>query len=76
MMLLLAGILLGAVLVAAYCAWSLRRQARGLEIHAHADGTVHEHHRGSIAHDHPTLADRHEHLVRRIFRETVHESIS
>jgi len=43
---------------AAYCWWSLRREARGMEIHAHFDGTVHEHFRGSKSHQHPTFADR------------------
>jgi hypothetical protein len=69
--LLVIGLLLGCALAAAYCVRSLRREARGLEIHAHADGTVHEHHRGGVPHDHPTVADRHERLVRRLFRESV-----
>ena len=65
----LVTMVLGAVLVAVCCWRSLRRQARGLEIHAHADGTVHEHHRGGVAHVHPTFADRHGRLVARIFGE-------
>jgi hypothetical protein len=43
---------------AAYCWWTLRREARGHEIHAHADGTVHEHWRGSKNHAHPTFSER------------------
>jgi hypothetical protein len=43
---------------AAYCWITLRREARGHDIHAHADGTVHEHWRGSRNHTHPTFADR------------------
>jgi hypothetical protein len=35
-----------------YASRSLHRQARGLEAHAHADGTVHSHHRGSVPHAH------------------------
>lgn len=66
------GVLMLAVVAAvAYCSHSLHRQALGRDIHAHADGTVHEHHRGSVAHEHPTLGDRHERVLRRLFRETV-----
>jgi hypothetical protein len=54
--------------LAVYCKRSLVREARGHEAHAHADGTVHEHHRGSVPHSHPTLADRHDHLLARMFR--------
>lgn len=57
------------VAIAAYSKWSLIREARGLEIHAHSDGTVHEHHRGAVPHTHPTLAERHERRVARLFRE-------
>jgi hypothetical protein len=52
---------------AACCWWSLRREAHGMEIHAHSDGTVHEHFRGSSNHQHPTLADRYERLLTRWF---------
>jgi hypothetical protein len=69
--LLLAGMMLGCLAVAVYCKRSLVREARGQEIHAHADGTVHEHHRGAVPHTHPTLADRHEQMVGRLFREPV-----
>jgi hypothetical protein len=54
----LATMLLAMTAGAAYCWWSLRREARGHEIHAHSDGTVHEHFRGSRHHVHPTYADR------------------
>jgi hypothetical protein len=50
--------LLGMTAGAAYCWLSLRREARGHEIHAHSDGTVHEHFRGSKSHQHPTVSDR------------------
>jgi hypothetical protein len=32
---------------------------------------VHEHHRGAVAHTHPTFAERHERRVSRLFRESV-----
>ena len=67
--LVLVAMVLLCVALAGYCRWSLRREARGLEIHAHADGTVHEHHRGAVPHSHPTLAERHERRVARLFRE-------
>jgi len=54
----LVTMLLAMTAGAAYCWWSLRRQARGHEIHAHSDGTVHEHFRGSKPHAHPTFAER------------------
>lgn len=57
----------GCAALAVYCKRSLVREARGREIHAHADGTVHEHHRGSLPHSHPTLADRHDQLLARVF---------
>ena len=63
--------MLGCLGVAVYSKRSLVRQARGLEVHAHSDGTVHEHHRGSVPHTHPTLAERHERRVSRLFREPV-----
>jgi hypothetical protein len=68
--LVLVSMVLLCVALAAYCKWSLLREARGLEIHAHSDGTVHEHHRGAVPHTHPTLADRHERRVARIFGES------
>ena len=67
----LAVMVLGCLAVAVYTKRSLVREARGLEIHAHADGTVHEHHRGAVPHSHPTLAERHERRVARLFREPV-----
>jgi len=48
---------------AVYCWSSLRREARGHEIHAHSDGTVHEHFRGSRRHQHPTFSDRYHHRL-------------
>jgi hypothetical protein len=69
--LLLAGLMLGCLVVAAYFKWSLVREARGHEIHAHSDGTVHEHYRGAVPHTHPTFAERHERRVSRLFRESV-----
>jgi hypothetical protein len=56
--------------VAVYCKRSLHRERRGLEIHAHADGTVHEHHRGAVPHTHPTFLERYDTRVSRLFRET------
>ena len=60
---LVLAMLLGMTAGAAYCWWSLRREARGHEIHAHADGTVHEHFRGSRTHQHPTFSDRYHHRL-------------
>jgi hypothetical protein len=67
--LVLVALVAVCVTLAVYAKWSLVREARGLEIHAHSDGTVHEHHRGAVPHSHPTLAERHERRVARIFRE-------
>jgi hypothetical protein len=67
--LVLVALVLGCLALAGYSKWSLVRESRGLEIHAHSDGTVHEHHRGAVPHTHPTLAERHERLVARVFRE-------
>ncbi len=69
--LLLVVLLAACVALAFYSKWSLVREARGLEIHAHDDGTVHEHFRGDVPHVHPTLADRHEDLLARLFRDRV-----
>ena len=69
--LLLPALMLGCLALAVYCKRSLVREARGHEIHAHADGTVHEHHRGAVPHTHPTFAERHERRVARLFRESV-----
>jgi hypothetical protein len=68
---LLAALVLGCLVVAVYTKRSLVREARGLEVHAHADGTVHEHHRGAVPHTHPTFSERHERRVARLFREPV-----
>jgi hypothetical protein len=67
--LVLVSLMALCVVLAVYAKWSLVREARGLEIHAHSDGTVHEHHRGAVPHTHPTLSERHERRVSRIFRE-------
>jgi hypothetical protein len=56
----------GCAVLAVYCKRSLVRESRGLEIHAHPDGTVHEHHRGAVAHVHPTFAERYESRVARV----------
>jgi hypothetical protein len=52
---------------AAYCWVSLRREARGSEIHAHSDGTVHEHFRGSRSHQHPTFSERYSNRLTAMF---------
>ena len=57
----------GCLALATYSTWSLRREARGHEIHAHADGTVHSHHRGSRPHAHPTFAERYDARLARWF---------
>lgn len=57
----------GCAAVAAYSSWSLRREARGQEIHAHAGGTVHSHHRGSRPHAHPTFVERYDARLARVF---------
>lgn len=67
--LLLPALMLGCLALAVYCKRSLVREARGHEIHAHSDGTVHEHHRGAVPHTHPTFAERHERRIARLFRE-------
>jgi hypothetical protein len=67
--LLLAALLAGCLVLATYSKWSLVREARGLEIHAHDDGTVHEHFRGDAPHVHPTLSERHDDLLARLFRD-------
>ena len=56
---LLAVALMTAALatLAAYSTWTLSRERCGREIHAHADGTVHSHFRGSRAHSHPTWSE-------------------
>lgn len=68
--LVLAVLVLACLSVAFYCRRSLLRQARGLELHAHADGTVHEHHRGDVPHAHPTFSERYDMTLARILRET------
>jgi hypothetical protein len=67
--LVLVALVLVCLSVAVYCKRSLVREARGLEIHAHSDGTVHEHHRGGTPHAHPTFTERYERRVSRLFRE-------
>jgi hypothetical protein len=62
-------LMIGCLVVAVYCKRSLTREARGLEIHAHSDGTVHEHHRGGVPHAHPRLSDRHASRLSRLFKE-------
>lgn len=47
-------------LVAAWLGWQEHRASRGNDIHAHADGTVHEHFRGSAPHVHPTAIERYD----------------
>jgi hypothetical protein len=51
-MLVVALMMLACVAMMAYALRSLHRQARGLEVHAHADGIIHSHHRGSVPHAH------------------------
>ncbi len=57
----------GCIAAATYSAISLHRESRGLEIHAHDDGTVHSHHRGSRHHVHPTFAERYDARLARYF---------
>ena len=42
-----------------------RRETGAHDAHAHADGTVHEHFRGSRPHAHPTLLERYDALLDR-----------
>lgn len=47
--------------------WLLRLEhleRTGGDIHAHSDGTVHEHFRGSRRHSHPTTIERYDWLAR------------
>jgi hypothetical protein len=67
--LILVLLVVGCAGIATYCKRSLVREARGAEIHAHSDGTVHEHHRGDSPHSHPRLTERHERLLGRLFRD-------
>lgn len=55
------------VALATYSALSLRSESRGQEIHAHSDGTVHSHHRGSRPHAHPTFVERYDARLARAF---------
>lgn len=67
---LLLLVLLGAVTlaVAAYSWWTLRNERLGREIHAHSDGTVHSHFRGSHTHDHPTVSERYDARLSGLFK--------
>ena len=56
----------GLVLLAAWLGWQERRAQRGHEIHAHADGTVHEHYRGNAPHAHPTAIERYDSWLTRV----------
>ena len=56
----------GLVLLAAWLGWQERRAQRGHEIHAHADGTVHEHFRGNTPHEHPTVIERYDSWLTRV----------
>lgn len=67
--LILVVVAISCLLSALWAKWSLDREARGLEIHAHSDGTVHEHFRGDVPHRHPTLTERHDQILARIFRD-------
>ncbi len=67
--LVLAGLMLACLAAAAYCKRSIIREAKGHEMHAHSDGTVHEHHRGATPHTHPTLLERYDSRLTRIFGE-------
>jgi hypothetical protein len=67
--LMLIALVAGCLALAVYSKRSLVRESRGREIHAHADGTVHEHHRGDVPHTHPTLSERHEEILARLFRD-------
>lgn len=61
-------VLLIAVLVvaAAWLGWHERLAQRGNDIHAHADGTVHEHFRGGSSHAHPTTIERYDSWLTRV----------
>lgn len=59
-------LLAGLVLVAAWLGWQERRVRYGRDIHAHADGTVHEHLRGSAPHAHPTAIERYDSWLTRV----------
>ena len=54
------------VLLAAWLGWQEHRAQRGNDIHAHADGTVHEHFRGSAPHAHPTAIERYDSWLTRV----------
>jgi len=56
----LASGILSVATLTTYAWWTLRREVHGQEIHAHADGTVHSHFRGSRPHEHPTFVDRYD----------------
>ena len=53
-------------LVAAWLGWLEFRARRGNDLHAHDDGTVHEHFRGHAPHAHPTTMDRYDAWLTRL----------
>lgn len=61
-----AVLIVGLALVAAWLGWHERRAQRGHDLHAHADGTVHEHFRGSARHVHPTAIERYDSWLTRV----------
>lgn len=64
---LVAVLLLAAlVLLAGWLGWQEHRAQRGNDIHAHTDGTVHEHFRGSAPHAHPTTIERYDSWLTRV----------
>lgn len=54
------------VVVAAWLGWQEHQALRGRDIHAHADGTVHEHFRGGVRHEHPTTIERYDSWLTRV----------
>lgn len=59
-------VLAGLALLAAWLGWREYRARRGHDLHAHGDGTVHEHFRGSAPHAHPTAIERYDSWLTRV----------
>ena len=59
-------LLFAPALLAGWLGRQEHRARRGDEIHAHADGTVHEHYRGSAPHVHPTAIERYDSWLTRV----------
>lgn len=60
-------------LLVAWLGWQEHRGRRGHDLHAHGDGTVHEHFRGSAPHAHPTAIERYDSWLTRVLGPAEHD---